>query len=37
MALISRAVLGQRALAPVLLEAEALSSGWREWAEQRAP
>jgi MOSC domain-containing protein YiiM len=37
MALISRAVLGERALAPVLLEAEALSSGWREWAEQRAP
>ncbi len=37
MALISRVVLGERSLAPKMLEAEALSATWREWAEGRAP
>lgn len=37
MALISRAVLGERSLAAKMLEAEALSARWREWAEHRAP
>jgi MOSC domain-containing protein YiiM len=36
MALISRAVLGERSLALRMLEAEALSAAWREWAEHRA-
>ena len=37
MALISRVVLGERSLAPKMLEATALSARWREWAERRAP
>jgi MOSC domain-containing protein YiiM len=35
MALVSRAMLGDRALLPRLLEAEALSDRWHEWALER--
>ena len=35
MGLIARAVLAERALAPRMLEAPALSEQWREWAEDR--
>ena len=35
MALFSRAILGDRSLAPKLLEAEALAPDTREWIESR--
>lgn len=35
MALVARAVLGDRDLMPRLLEAEALADRWREWARER--
>jgi len=35
MELMNRAYLGRRELAEQMLEAEALSDGWRRWAEQR--
>ncbi len=35
MELMSRVVLGERGLVPKLLEAEALSPRWRDWARQR--
>ncbi len=35
MALISRLVLGERELVPMLLEAEALPDNWRNWAESK--
>jgi MOSC domain-containing protein YiiM len=34
--MLGRAVFGERALAAKILEAPALSDGWREWAEERA-
>ncbi len=36
MELMNRAMLGRRDLAAQMLEAEALSDGWRSWAQERA-